>query len=183
MVEKEKEKNLTKEDLNKAAELIALQLPDRAIELLKSIQKDHKIEFWQLICGILLEVETEGRLSAFTLDPSWEKGLKQEELICKRCGKKFKPRCIGQPYCSNECGLAAEEEKRKNQEKEKKEKEEKNPLKEKEPLEESNEPINTNNPTNKFNNLNDNNPPSSKPKPNIMEELSKLGAKKKSRKK
>jgi len=93
--------------LNQAAADLLEQLPDHAGQLVHSLCKQYQMPLWQYTAGILLAVHLEGRLSEFRLDPAWKDGLKTSELICKHCGKSFKPRHIGQPYCSNECGMAA----------------------------------------------------------------------------
>ena len=111
MVEKKKEPKevsvLGVKQLNDAAQLLIDQLPDHAGELLESLAKQYTMPLWQYTTGILLAVHLEGRLSEFRLDPAWKSGLKTKELICKHCKKPFTPKHIGQPYCSNECGLAA----------------------------------------------------------------------------
>ena len=95
------------EELNKAAQLVIDQIPDHAGQLINTLATQFSVPIWQYTAGILLAVHLEGRLSEFRLDPAWKDGLKTKELICKQCGKTFKPRHIGQPYCSNECGTIA----------------------------------------------------------------------------
>lgn len=98
---------LDEQRLNTAASGLLEQLPDHAGQLVHSLAKQYQMPLWQYTCGILLAVHLEGRLSEFRLDPAWRDGLKTKELTCKHCGKSFKPRHIGQPFCSNECGLLA----------------------------------------------------------------------------
>lgn len=90
--------------LNAAAKLLLDQLPDNCGELVYDIQKDYQLPLWHLLCGILLSMHQEGRLSAFTVDPSWKEGFRQESLQCQQCNKIFKPINIGQLFCSNDCG-------------------------------------------------------------------------------
>lgn len=99
-------KQITEQQLNDAAKLLADQLPDAAGQLMGDLAKEYDMALWKLAAGILLASHIEGRLSAFELDPAWAEGLvKQREAICKRCGIAFIPININQPYCSNECGL------------------------------------------------------------------------------
>jgi len=95
--------------LNDSALLLIDQLPDHIGQLLENLSTQYQIPIWQYTVGVILAVHLEGRLSEFRLDPAWKDGLKTKELQCKYkpCSKMFKPRHIGQPYCSNECGLAA----------------------------------------------------------------------------
>lgn len=103
------DKTINKTNTNTGLDFAALklmkQLPEDALELVKDIAKDNELRLWHIVAGIVLHVHSEGRLSAFQLDPAWEDGFREEELICKYCEKPFKPRAINQPYCSNECGL------------------------------------------------------------------------------
>jgi hypothetical protein len=101
-------KKLSEQDLNQASELLLKQLPDHISQLIMTIKQEYDVELWHLICGILLEVYSEGRISAFQLDPQWLDGLRQTTLICQECKKIFTPEQINQKYCSNECGLKAE---------------------------------------------------------------------------
>ena len=98
---------LAETKLNQAAKDLLEQLPDHAGQLVHSLAKQFQMPLWQYACGILLAVHLEGRLSEFRVDPAWKAGLKTKELKCKYCGSVFTPRHINQPYCSNECGLAA----------------------------------------------------------------------------
>jgi len=93
--------------LNAAATLLLEQLPDHAGQLVHELAKQYQIPLWQYLGGVLLAVHLEGRLSEFRLDPAWKDGLRTKELQCQYCKKMFKPRHVNQPYCSNECGLAA----------------------------------------------------------------------------
>jgi len=106
-VEKPKVSEVKVGELNKAAQLVIDQIPDHAGQLINTLSKQFSIPVWQYTAGILLAVHLEGRLSEFRLDPAWKDGIKTKELICKHCNKPFAPQHIGQPYCSNECGLAA----------------------------------------------------------------------------
>jgi hypothetical protein len=99
---------LATKGLNDAAQLIIDQLPDHAGELLVALKDQYRVELWQYVCGVMLTMHLEGRLADFRLDPAWREGLKKKELECKYCHKMFAPRHIGQPYCSNECGLRAD---------------------------------------------------------------------------
>uniref|UniRef100_A0A6M3IJ19 Uncharacterized protein n=1 Tax=viral metagenome TaxID=1070528 RepID=A0A6M3IJ19_9ZZZZ len=103
----DKKLNLGDLKLNSSAEALLDQLPDHAGQLVHSLATQYSIPIWQYTCAILLAVHMEGRLSEFRLDPAWKDGLRTKELICKHCGTKFSPRHIGQPFCSNDCGLAA----------------------------------------------------------------------------
>jgi len=100
---------MTPERLNLAAEALLKQLPDHAGDLVVSLSKQFTLPIWQYVTGILLAVHLEGRLSEFRLDPAWKDGLKQNLLRCQwtACGKMFKPRHIGQKFCSNDCGNLA----------------------------------------------------------------------------
>lgn len=95
--------------LNDSASMLLRQLPDHAGQLVETLAKQYSMPIWQYVTGILLAVHLEGRLSEFRLDPAWKDGLKTKELKCqyKPCSKMFKPRHIGQPYCTNECGTKA----------------------------------------------------------------------------
>ena len=93
--------------LNNAARELLEQIPDHAGQLVHELAKQTQIPLWQHVCGVLLAVHQEGRLSEFRLDPAWKDGLRTKELVCKHCGKKFNPRHVNQPYCSNACGMAA----------------------------------------------------------------------------
>jgi len=100
---------ITAEALNAAAELLLSQLPEHAVELFGVIAGDYTLPIWQVVAGCLVSIHMEGRVSAFTLDPDWLDGFKQDELKCHYvpCGATFTPKRIGQLYCSNECGLRA----------------------------------------------------------------------------
>jgi hypothetical protein len=93
--------------LNQAASDLLEQLPDHAGQLVHSLAKQYQMPLWQYTSGILLAVHLEGRLSEFRIDPAWREGLKTKTLICKQCKKEFTPKHINQPYCCNECGIAA----------------------------------------------------------------------------
>lgn len=99
---------LVTDKLNQSAADMLEQLPDHAGQLVHSLAKQYRMPLWQYVSGILLAVHLEGRLSEFRIDPAWRDGFKTNELVCKHCGKKFPPKRINQPYCCNECGLAAE---------------------------------------------------------------------------
>lgn len=101
---------ITEKRLNEAAQLIINQLPDHAGQLIEELSKQNYTELWQMTAGIILSVHMEGRLSSFILDPAWRDGVKQKDHTCKyeECKKIFKPIHIGQLYCSNECGLRAD---------------------------------------------------------------------------
>jgi hypothetical protein len=92
--------------LDKYTEELLLCLPEHASELMHELAKDYKLPIWQLFCGVVLEVHTQGNLSNFSMDPAWAEGLKQYDYACKHCQKKFKPFHLGQIFCSNECGEA-----------------------------------------------------------------------------
>ena len=102
-----KHNSLEVKKLNDSARLLLSQLPDHVGELVENLSSQYQIPIWQYTTGILLAVHLEGRLSEFRLDPAWKDGLKTKELVCKHCNKSFKPLHIGQPYCSNTCGLEA----------------------------------------------------------------------------
>lgn len=99
-----KEPTVTDEQLNAAADLLLTQLPDHAGELVHILQGEYQVQLWHLLCGIMLAMHQEGRLSAFTLDPAWRDGLRQRMLKCHECNKLFKPHNIGQQFCTNTCG-------------------------------------------------------------------------------
>jgi len=90
--------------LEAGAEMLVDQLPDHIGELVHELAKEYVLPLWHIVCGVLLEVHSQGHLSAFQLDPAWRDGLRQREYKCKHCGETFKPIHIGQPYCSNKCG-------------------------------------------------------------------------------
>ena len=100
---------ISDEKLNAAAKMLIDQLPDHVGELVEVLTEEYQLPLWHLVDGILLEVHSEGRLSAFTIDPAWREALKQKMLRCQYedCGKLFQPKWIGQLYCSNACGNAA----------------------------------------------------------------------------
>lgn len=95
---------VTQTTLNKASKDLLDQLPDGVGALIVSMSKERGIPIWHYTCGLLLEIHTEGRLSAITIDPSWKQGLRQKELICGQCKQKFKPQRLNQVYCTNKCG-------------------------------------------------------------------------------
>lgn len=97
--------------LNLAARLLLDQLPDHVGELAITLAHEYQLPLWHFMCGVILEVHYEGRLSSFQIDPAWKDGFKQKELVCQwtECGKKFKPLRIAQKFCSNECGIKAEQ--------------------------------------------------------------------------
>lgn len=102
---------ITTNDLDNAAELLLQQLPDNAGELVRILRTEYEMPLWQLFCGILLAMHLEGRLSAFTLDPAWRDGIRQRDLVCKKCKKPFTPIHINQLYCTDICGNKVEAEK------------------------------------------------------------------------
>jgi hypothetical protein len=101
---------LQESKLNQASQDLLDQLPDHVGQLVTSLAKQTYIPQWQLVCGVLLAVHQEGRLSEFRLDPAWKDGLRTKELVCQyaKCGKTFTPKRIAQKYCSTECGLKAD---------------------------------------------------------------------------
>ena len=105
-------KQITKDALDNAAALLLAQLPDQCGELVTNLRDEYAIPLWQLFCGILLAMHLEGRLSAFQLDPAWQDGLRQHDLLCGWCKTSFTPRWIAQKYCSEKCGVAANEAER-----------------------------------------------------------------------
>jgi len=103
---------ITQESLNKSSKDLLDQLPDGVGRLVESMAKERGAPLWHCVAGILLEVHTEGRLSAMTIDPSWSEGFKQKELTCEYCKKKFKPERLNQLYCTNRCGEIVEYERK-----------------------------------------------------------------------
>lgn len=99
--------DVTQTLLNKASEQLLSQLPDKVGPLIESMAKDRGIPIWHYVCGILLEIHTEGRLSAITIDPSWKSGFRQKVLTCAQCKKEYPPVRLNQVYCSNKCGEIA----------------------------------------------------------------------------
>lgn len=101
---------VTEEQLVRSAERLIDQLPDQIGELVRVLQGEYQLPLWHLVCGILLEVHSEGRLSSFQIDPAWREGLRQKMLRCQYepCGKLFKPKWLAQQFCSNACGLASQ---------------------------------------------------------------------------
>jgi len=106
-------KEVTIQNLDNSATLLLAQLPDHCGELVENLSKEYQIPLWQMFCGILLAMHLEGRLSAFQLDPAWRENLRQDKLICDRCKQTFKPDHLAQKYCSEKCGVAANEEENK----------------------------------------------------------------------
>lgn len=98
---------ITTQDITKCVDLILEQLPEEVGQTITFLSNDYKIPKWQLVCGVLLESQLSGRLSAFMLDPSWNEGVKQTTAICKQCHKTFKPDRLGQIYCTEPCAQAA----------------------------------------------------------------------------
>ena len=98
---------INEEELTKAAQLLMDCLPDHASELIDEISKDYATPKWQVFAGIVLEAHMNGVLSAFTVDPAWQEGLKQYVYVCQFCKKEFVPKNYGQLYCSNDCGFEA----------------------------------------------------------------------------
>ena len=94
--------------LNKSSELLINTLPDHVSELIKAMAQEYDIQLWHLVAGILLEVHSEGRLSSFQLYPDWQDGMKQTMHKCTECKEFYKPKRIGQLYCTNECASIAE---------------------------------------------------------------------------
>jgi len=103
---------ITQTTLNKACKDLLDQLPDGVGSLVEAMAKERGIPLWHCTCGILLEVHTEGRLSAITIDPAWKQGFRQKELICAQCKNPFKPIRLNQVYCCNNCGEIVEYEQR-----------------------------------------------------------------------
>ena len=99
---------ITDAQLEAAAGMLLEQMPDGLMELFDVLCSDYGLNRWKLVCGILLDVYMQGRLSAFTIDPSWNDGTRTKESECKMCKKSFRPKYIGQPYCSDDCGTKAE---------------------------------------------------------------------------
>lgn len=99
--------DITQTTLNKASKDLLDQLPDGVGKLIESMSKERGIPIWHYVTGLLLEIHTEGRLSAITIDPSWKQGFRQKELTCKQCKKKFPPQRLNQVYCTNRCGEIA----------------------------------------------------------------------------
>ena len=99
--------DITQTTLNKASKDLLDQLPDGVGKLVESMAKERGIPIWHYVTGLLLEIHTEGRLSAITIDPSWKQGFRQKELTCAQCKKKFKPLRLNQVYCTNKCGEIA----------------------------------------------------------------------------
>jgi len=93
--------------LNNYTKELMLCLPDHASEIITAVAEDYKHPIWMVFCGIVLEVHMQGMLSNFTVDPSWLEGIKQYDYVCKFCNKPFKPKNLGQLYCSNTCGEAS----------------------------------------------------------------------------
>ncbi len=101
-------RTITDAQLEAAAGMLLEQLPDGLMELFDVLCTDYGLTRWKLVCGIMLDVYMQGRLSAFTIDPSWNDGTRTKDAVCKMCKKTFRPKYIGQPFCSNDCGIKAE---------------------------------------------------------------------------
>ena len=99
---------ITDAQLEAAAGMLLEQMPDGLMELFDVLCSDYGLNRWKLVCGILLDVYMQGRLSAFTIDPTWNDGTRTKDAICKQCKKTFRPKNIGQPYCTDACGTQAE---------------------------------------------------------------------------
>ena len=99
---------ITDAQLEAATGMLLEQMPDGLMELFDVLCSDYGLSRWKLVCGILLDVYMQGRLSAFTIDPTWNDGTRTKDAICKQCKKTFRPKNIGQPYCTDACGTQAE---------------------------------------------------------------------------
>jgi len=97
---------ITAQELTRCTDTLLSQLPVEVDETIKYLANDYKIPKWQIVCGVLMEAQLGGRLSAFMLDPSWQDGFKQALGICKQCKKPFKPVRLGQLFCTEACGTA-----------------------------------------------------------------------------
>jgi len=91
--------------LNKAADRLVAQLPGETEELMFALQKDHTLDMWKLVCGVIYHCYQTGELSAFELDPAWSDGFREKDLICEHCKEPFKAKRMGQRFCSTNCGL------------------------------------------------------------------------------
>uniref|UniRef100_A0A6M3IN42 Uncharacterized protein n=1 Tax=viral metagenome TaxID=1070528 RepID=A0A6M3IN42_9ZZZZ len=100
-------KDSTDDKFNEAAKLLIDQMPDHTSQLIEKLAEQAYVPLWQMVCGILLAQYSAGTLSIYQIDPAWKDGLRKQMNKCKQCGKMFKSRHIGQPYCTNECGLKA----------------------------------------------------------------------------
>lgn len=103
---------ITMTTLNEGSRNLLSQLPDGVGSLVEGMARDRSIPLWHYVAGILLEVHTEGRLAAVTIDPSWKVGFKKKLSICEQCHRRFVPKHVNQPYCSDRCGQIIEYEKK-----------------------------------------------------------------------
>jgi predicted nucleic acid-binding Zn ribbon protein len=96
--------------LEDAATLILSQLTpsirEYAMEIADIVLK---VPRWQLVLGCVLAQQESGTLANPSIDPGW----RQVEIslgtgTCKECGQPFPPKRMGQRFCSNKCGSAAQ---------------------------------------------------------------------------
>lgn len=102
----------TDTSLNTGSKALLDQLPDGAGQLVEAMAKERGVPLWHTVAGILLEAHTEGRLSAITIDPAWKVGFKKKLSVCQYCHRRFVPKHVNQPFCSDRCGQIVEYEKR-----------------------------------------------------------------------
>lgn len=107
MADSTKQQNAQNYALDQATKRLIKQLPDHVYELLEEFASEHARPLWQTTLGVILNSYTLGLLSQIQYDPAWVDGVRQDKSTCKQCGAEFKPINLGQPYCSNECGLRA----------------------------------------------------------------------------
>lgn len=71
-----------------------------------------KIPAWKLVLGVLNMAQASSLLSTPLLDPAWNavNPIMEPLAKCKECGKTFKPKRRGQPFCSTECGAKRDNE-------------------------------------------------------------------------
>lgn len=112
-MKKEKEKiEEQKISLEEAANLILSNLEpavrDFAFEIADTVLK---IPRWCLLLGSLLAQYESGTLVSPSIDPAWisEKAVRDTTRVCAHCYREFTPKRLNQKYCSNTCGVLAQQ--------------------------------------------------------------------------
>lgn len=69
-----------------------------------------KIPRWQLLLGSVLAQVQEGNLASPYIDPTWvgiQLQTTNKKCEWEECGLEFTPKRLGQRFCSNACGVKA----------------------------------------------------------------------------